>query len=58
MMDSYYNKYLLNLKLNRYDLLLLGNLGKRGEKGVIEDFDSFKNSYFIKYKNVIDYKQN
>ncbi|MBQ3021639.1 MAG: hypothetical protein IJD92_05410 [Bacilli bacterium] len=40
MYEAYYNKLLLGLDINKYDVMLSGNLGYDGEKKAIEYFDS------------------
>lgn len=51
MYEAYYDKLLLGIKINQYDLILTGNLGYNGEKRVIEYFDSLpSNTQFIVHK--------
>ena len=51
MYEAYYDKLLLNIKINPYDLILTGNLGYNGEKRIIEYFDSLpSNTKFIIHK--------
>lgn len=40
MYEAYYNKLLLDLPINKYDVMLRGNLGYKGEEKAIEYFDS------------------
>jgi len=40
MYESYYNKLLLGIDINKYDVMLTGNLGYNGEKNTIKYFDS------------------
>ena len=40
MYEAYYNKLLLGLDINKYDVMLSGNLGYKGEEKAIEYFDS------------------
>lgn len=48
MYDAYFYKYLLNKKINSYDLLLNGNMGYKGEEKVIEYFNSLdQDTYFL-----------
>lgn len=48
MYDAYFYKYLLNKKINSYDLLLNGNMGYNGEEKVIEYFNSLdQDTYFL-----------
>ncbi len=50
MYEAYYNKLLLGIKINKYDLLLTGNLGYNGEEEVIKYFDSLKSgTKFLMY---------
>ena len=52
MYEAYYNKLLLGLKINKYDVMLNGNLGYNGDKFTIKYFDSLqKNTKFIIYKD-------
>ena len=52
MYESYYNKLLLNLDINKYDVMLSGNLGYNGEEETIKYFDKLSvGSKFILYKN-------
>lgn len=51
MYSSYLNKYLLDIPINQYDLLLKGNLGYKGEEKVIEKFKEKHNIYFVTYNN-------
>ena len=54
MYEAYYDKLLLNIKINPYDLLLTGNLGYNGENRVIKYFDSLPpNTKFILQKKYI-----
>ena len=51
MYEAYYNKLLLGLDINRYDVMLSGNLGYNGEDNAIKYFDSLKlGTKFIIYK--------
>ena len=51
MYEAYYNKLLLDLPINKYDMLLQGNMGYDGENKVIDYFDSLPNgTQFILYK--------
>ena len=51
MYEAYYDKLLLGLKINQYDLILRGNLGYDGENKVIKYFDSLPpNTQFIIHK--------
>ena len=51
MYEAYYNKLLLGLPINKYDMLLQGNMGYDGENRVIEYFDSLpKGTKFILYR--------
>ena len=51
MYEAYYNKLLLGLDINKYDLLLMGNMGYNGEDNVIKYFDSSKNgTKFVMFK--------
>lgn len=48
MYDAYIYKFLLNQKINNYDLLLNGNMGYNGEKRTIDYFKSLdKDTYFL-----------
>lgn len=49
MYSSYLNKYLLNVDIGKYDLLLKGNLGYHGEDRVIEEWKKQKDIYFVMY---------
>ena len=49
MYSSYLNKYLLNIPINKYDLLLKGNLGYNGEERIINDFKDIHDIYFVTY---------
>ncbi len=49
MYSSYLNKYLLNIPINKYDLLLKGNLGYNGEERIINDFKDMQDIYFVTY---------
>ena len=40
MYEAYYHKLLLGLPINKYDMLLQGNMGYDGENNVIKYFDS------------------
>lgn len=40
MYEAYFNKLLLGIKINKYDLTLKGNLGYNGEEETIKYFDS------------------
>ena len=52
MYEAYYNKLLLNLDINKYDVMLSGNLGYNGEEETIKYFDKLSvGSKFILYKN-------
>lgn len=52
MYEAYYNKLLLGLPINKYDMLLNGNMGYNGEENVIKYFDSLENgTKFILYRN-------
>jgi hypothetical protein len=52
MYEAYYNKLLLNLNINEYDLLLKGNIGYDGENRVINYFDSLDNgTLFLTYSS-------
>jgi hypothetical protein len=52
MYEAYYNKMLLDLKINRYDLLLKGNIGYNGEEEAIKYFDSLpSDTLFLTYNN-------
>ena len=51
MYSAYLNKYLLDIPINKYDLLLKGNLGYNGENKVIEEFEKMNDIYFIMYRN-------
>ena len=51
MYEAYYNKLLLNLPINKYDMLLQGNMGYDGENNVIKYFDSLPmGTQFIMYR--------
>ena len=51
MYEGYYNKLLLDLKINKYDVMLNGNLGFNGVNNTIKYFDSLpKRTKFIMYK--------
>ena len=51
MYEAYYNKLLLGLDINKYDMLLQGNMGYDGENNVIKYFDSLpKGTQFLMYK--------
>lgn len=49
MYSSYLNKYLLNIEIGKYDLLLKGNLGYNGEQRIIDEWKELKDIYFITY---------
>ena len=50
MYEAYYNKLLLGLDINRYDVMLNGNLGYNGVNNTIKYFDSLPdNTKFIMY---------
>lgn len=52
MYEAYYNKLLLNLDINKYDVMLSGNLGYNGEEETIKYFDKLSvGSKFILYKD-------
>ncbi len=52
MYEAYYNKLLLNIDINKYDVMLSGNLGYKGEENAIEYFDSLSmGTKFILYKD-------
>lgn len=52
MYEAYYNKLLLNLNINKYDVMLSGNLGYNGEEETIKYFDKLSvGTKFILYKN-------
>lgn len=52
MYEAYYNKLLLNLDINKYDVMLSGNLGYNGEEETIKYFDKLSvGTKFILYKN-------
>lgn len=51
MYSSYLNKYLLNLDIGKYDLLLKGNLGYKGEDRVIKEWKEKKDTYFVVYQD-------
>lgn len=52
MYEAYYNKLLLNLNINKYDVMLSGNLGYNGEEETIKYFDKLSvGNKFILYKN-------
>ena len=40
--EAYYNKFLYNYPINKYDLLLNGNMGYNGSKNVIKYFKTLK----------------
>ena len=51
MYEGYYNKLLLGLDINKYDVMLNGNLGYNGVNNTIKYFDSLKpGTKFIMYK--------
>lgn len=50
MYEAYYYKLLLGLDINKYDLLLTGNLGYNGEDKVLKYYDSLaEGTQFIMY---------
>ena len=50
MYEAYYNKLLLGLDINQYDVMLSGNLGYKGEEKTIEYFDSLSiGTQFLMY---------
>jgi len=50
MYEAYYNKLLLGLEINKYDVMLSGNLGYNGENNTIKYFDSLSpGTKFIMY---------
>ena len=52
MYEAYYNKILLGLKINKYDLTLKGNLGYNGEEETIKYFDKQpSNTQFLIHKD-------
>ena len=52
MYEAYYNKLLLNLDINKYDVMLSGNLGYNGDEETIKYFDKLSvGTKFILYKN-------
>lgn len=52
MYEAYYNKLLLGLDINKYDVMLTGNLGYNGENNTIKYFDSLpKNTKFILFSD-------
>lgn len=51
MYEAYYNKLLLGLDINKYDVMLNGNLGYNGVDNTIKYFDSLKiGTKFIMYR--------
>lgn len=51
MYEAYYNKLLLGLDINKYDVMLEGNLGYNGVKNTIKYFDSLSiGTQFLVYK--------
>lgn len=51
MYEAYYNKLLLNLPINKYDVMLSGNLGYKGEEKTIKYFDSLPiGTKFLMYR--------
>ena len=52
MYEAYYNKLLLGLNINKYDVMLTGNLGYDGENKTIKYFDSLSmGTKFILYND-------
>lgn len=52
MYEAYYNKLLLGLDINKYDVMLSGNLGYNGEEMAIKYFNSLSiGTKFILYKD-------
>lgn len=49
MYSTYLNKFLLDIPIGKYDLLLKGNLGYNGEDRVIENFKNMNDIYFVMY---------
>ena len=50
--EGYYNKLLLDLPINKYDVMLSGNLGYKGEEKTIEYFNTLPmGTKFILYRN-------
>ena len=48
MYEAYYDKLLLGIKINQYDLISKGNIGYNGENRIIKHFDSLpKETNFI-----------
>lgn len=51
MYEAYYNKLLLDLPINKYDVMLSGNLGYKGEEKTMEFFDSLPmGTKFLMYR--------
>lgn len=51
MYSAYLNKFILNLDINKYDLLMQGNLGYDGENRIINEFQNMHEIYFVIYEN-------
>lgn len=50
MYEAYMNKFILDIPINKYDLLLEGNLGYDGVNKIIEEFDDMpKGTKFVTY---------